>query len=74
MENKKTFVENELKNALTKADSSIKNVTCAVGEFGNEWVRISKDLKNYVDYISVNITGDDEICIMYDVSRKLLYQ
>ena len=59
---------------MTKADSSIKNVTYAVGEFGNEWVRISKDLKNYVDYISVNITGDDEICIMYDVSRKLLYQ
>ena len=74
MENKKTFVENELKNALMKADSSIKNVTYAVGEFGTEWVRISKDLKNYVDYISVNITGDDEICIMHDVSRKLLYQ
>lgn len=74
MNDKKTFVENELKNALQKADSSIKNVTYAVGEFGTEWVRISKDFKNYADYISVNITGDNEICIMYDVSRKLLYQ
>ena len=74
MENKKTFVENELKNALQKADSSIKNVTYAVGEFGTEWVRISKNLKNDFIKISVNITGDNEICIMYDVSRNLLSQ
>lgn len=74
MENKKTFVENELKNALMKADSSIKNVTYAVGEFGTEWVRISKNLKNDFINISVNITGDNEICIMYDVSRNLLSQ
>lgn len=74
MDDKKTFVENELKNALMKADSSIKNVTYAVGEFGTEWVRISKNLKNDFINISVNVTGDNEICIMYDVSRNLLSQ
>lgn len=74
MDDKKAFIENELKNALMKADSSIKNVTYAVGEFGTEWVRISKNLKNDFINISVNITGDNEICIMYDVSRNLLSQ
>ena len=70
MDDKKSFVENELKNALMKADSNIIDVRYnESGIFGNEYVCIGyKDITMKL----VNITGNSEIAIMYDVAKKLL--
>lgn len=70
MDDKKSFVENELKNALMKADSNIIDVRYnESGIFGNEYVCIGyKDITMKL----VNITGNSGIAIMYDVAKKLL--
>lgn len=70
MDDKKAFVENELKNALMKADSNIGNVgyvkddTLAV-ELVAVWYKNDT-------YKIVNVTGDNEIAIMHDVSKRLM--
>ena len=70
MDDKKSCVENELKNALMKADSNIIDVRYnESGIFGNEYVCIGyKDITMKL----VNITGNSGIAIMYDVAKKLL--
>ena len=70
MDDKKSFVENELKNALMKADSNIIDVRYnESGILGNEYVCIGyKDITMKL----VNITGNSGIAIMYDVAKKLL--
>ena len=70
MDDKKSFVENELKNALMKADSNIINVSYTEsGIFGNEYVCIGyKDITMKL----INITGNSGIAIMHDVSKRLM--
>ena len=72
MDDKKTFVENELKNALMKADSDIIDVRYTKsGIFGAEYVFIGyKDITVKL----IDITGNSGIAIMHDISRKLLNQ
>ncbi len=72
MDDKKAFIENELKNALMKADSDIIDVRYNErGIFGTEYVFIGyKDITMKI----INITGNSGIAIMHDVSRKLLNQ
>ena len=73
MENKKVFVENELKNALMKADSSIKDVRYVVGKTLDivymEAVYI--EYKNGTNNL-INITGNSGIAIMHDVTKRLM--
>ena len=70
MDDKKSFVENELKNALMRADSSIGNVgyvkddTLAV-ELVAIWYKNDT-------YKFVNVAGDNKIAIMHDVSKRLM--
>lgn len=70
MDDKKSFVENELKNALMKADSNIGNVgyvkddTLAV-ELVAVWYKSDT-------YKIVSVAGDNEIAIMHDVAKRLL--
>ena len=70
MDDKKSFVENELKNALMKADSNIIDVIyIESGVLGNEYVCIGyKDIAVKL----INITGDSGIAIMHDVAKRLL--
>lgn len=70
MDSKKSFVENELKNALIKADSSIGNVGYANDDIlAVELVAVW--YKNDT-YKIVNVTGDNEIAIMHDVTKRLI--
>lgn len=73
MDDKKSFVENELKNALMKADSSIKNVRYAVGKALDivymEAVYI--EYKNGTNNL-INITGNSGIAIVHDVTKRLM--
>lgn len=70
MDDKKSFVENELKNALMKADSNIIDVRYNEGGiFGTEYVFIGyKDITMKL----INITGNSGIAIMHDVAKRLL--
>lgn len=72
MDDKKAFIENELKNALMKADSNIIDVRYnESGIFGTEYVFIGyKDITVKL----IDITGNSGIAIMHDISRKLLNQ
>lgn len=70
MDDKKSFVENELKNALMKADSNIIDViyieSCILD---NEYVCIGyKDIAVKL----IDITGDSGIAIMHDVIKRLM--
>lgn len=70
MDDKKAFVENELKNALMKADSSIGNVGYVKsGILAVELVAIW--YKNDT-YKFVNVAGDNKIAIMHDVAKRLM--
>ena len=73
MDDKKSFVENELKNALMKADSRIKNVRYAVGKALDivymEAVYI--EYKNGTNNL-INITGNSGIAIVHDVTKRLM--
>lgn len=73
MDDKKEFVENELKNILVKADSSIKDVRYAV----DKALDIVYMEAVYIEYKNgykrkINVTGDSNLAIFYDVSRSLL--
>ena len=70
MDDKKAFVENELKNALMKVDSNIIDVIYIESRIlGNEYVCIAyKDITVEL----INITGDSEIGIMHDVTKRLM--
>ena len=70
MDDKKSFVENELKNALMKVDSNIIDVIYTEsGILGNEYVCIGyKDITVKL----INITGDSGIAIMHDVTKRLM--
>ena len=70
MENKKSFVENELSMALEKADNSIDKVL-----YNYDEAKASETV--FVIYKSgykrkINVTGDSKIAIMLDVSKNLL--
>lgn len=70
MDDKKAFVENELKNALMRADSSIGNV----GYVKDDTLAVELIAVWYKNdtYKIVNVTGDNEIAIMHDVSKRLM--
>lgn len=73
MNDKKEFVENELKNILVQADSSIKDVRYAV----DKALDIVYMEAVYIEYKNgykrkINVTGDSKIAIMLDVSKNLL--
>lgn len=70
MENKKSFVENELSMALERADNSIDKVL-----YNYDEAKASETV--FVIYKSgykreINVTGDSKIAIMLDVSKNLL--
>ena len=70
MDDKKTFVENELSMALKRADNSIDEVFYCYDE-----AKASETV--FVIYKSgykreINVTGDSKIAIMLDVSKNLL--
>ena len=70
MDDKKSFVENELRNVLMKADSNIVDISYINSDFLQaEFVHI---LYKNGTYTHINITGDSEINIMYDVAKILL--
>ena len=70
MDDKKSFVENELKNVLMKADSSIGNVGYINSDILGIEVVVICHKNNTMKFI--NIAGDSEIGIIYDVSKRLL--
>lgn len=70
MDDKKSFVENELKNVLMKADSSIGNVGYINSDILGIEVVVVCYKNNTMKFI--NIAGDSEIGIIYDVSKRLL--
>ena len=70
MENKKSFVENELSMALERADNSIDKVL-----YNYDEAKASETV--FVIYKNgykkeINVTGDSKIAIMLDVSKNLL--
>ena len=70
MENKKSFVENELSMALKRADNSIDKVL-----YNYDEAKASETV--FVIYKNgykkeINVTGDSKIAIMFDVSKNLL--
>lgn len=67
MENKKSFVENELSMALERADNSIDKVL-----YNYDEAKASETV--FVIYKNgykkeINVTGDSKIAIMLDVSK-----
>lgn len=70
MDDKKSFVENELKNALMKADSSIGNVGYINSDILGIEVVVICHKNNTMKFI--NIAGNNEITIMHDVAKRLL--
>ncbi len=67
MDDKKSFVENELKNALMRADSSIIDVRYAVVGIEAVYIEYKNDT-----YKIVNVTGNSGIAIMHDVAKRLM--
>lgn len=70
MENKKSFVENELSMVLKRADNSIDKVL-----YNYDEAKASETV--FVIYKNgykkeINVTGDSKIAIMLDVSKNLL--
>ena len=70
MENKKSFVENELSMVLKRADNSIDKVL-----YNYDEAKASETV--FVIYKNgykkeINVTGDSKIAIMFDVSKNLL--
>lgn len=70
MDDKKSFVENELKNALMRADSSIGNV----GYVKDDTLAVELIAVWYKNdtYKIVNVTGNSGIAIMHDVAKRLM--
>ena len=70
MENKKTFVENELSMALKRSDNSIDKVLYNYDEAkASETVFVMYKIGYKKE---INVTGDSKIAIMLDVSKNLL--